>query len=90
MLAKLAVLLSKVPHTVIALATLAAVYLPKLVLTGTPLEPYAPYVAGALALANTILALAKQFNPGTVAATKSDAAIIAKQGVAGETAKVAP
>lgn len=79
MLAKLAVLLSKVPHYAFVLALLVTSWGPQILpsLTG-PLAPWVPYVTGAVAFATAILGLAKQFNPGTTAAVASDKAIIAK------------
>jgi hypothetical protein len=80
MLAKFSVFLSSVPHFVLALALAVTIYAPQILaaIKGGPLDAWVPYVTGAAAFATGILALAKQFNPGTPQAAASDKAIVAK------------
>lgn len=80
MLKKLAVWMSGVPHYVLAFALAVTIWGPKVLpmLTGSPLAAWVPYLTDAIALATGLLALAKQFNPGTPAAVETDRAIVAK------------
>lgn len=80
MLTKLSVWLSKVPHYVLAVALAVTIFGPQVLadVAGTPLAGYQEYIAKAVAYATGILALAKQFNPGSAASIKSDNDIIAR------------
>lgn len=77
MLAKLAVLLRRVPHALFVLAALVVAATPQIVLsiTGTPLGPYAQDLTQFAAFCATVLALAKQFGPADPRAEVVDQAI---------------
>jgi hypothetical protein len=82
MLTKLSIWLSKVPHYVLVIAMAVTVFGPDVArdMGLVPsLSPFAHYVMLAVAYASGILALAKQFSPGTAAAAASDKGIQNKQ-----------
>jgi hypothetical protein len=71
--------LSQVPHYALGLAIAVTIYGPRaLPLVTTSYPTWVPYLTDTIAFATAILALAKQFNPGTPQAVASDQAIAAK------------
>ena len=73
--AKLAGLLAKLPHLLIVLAAFAVIWAPKVVamFQGTSAAALIPSIQEICVIATFVLALAKQFNPGSVPAQLSDA-----------------